>query len=169
MFSKNHSGFTLMEILIALAILGIVVSIAMPSYSNYVKRSKVAEAVVLAEEARLALIANHVKNKVEFAGTGADLGARNVDIGLREHSAYKTDTVQSMWVGGGGVRGAEDTSGHIAIMLEPTLDVGSDRRATRLLSTVEYRDGEYIYICGNTDAVFYSNVDQEYLPASCRN
>jgi type IV pilus assembly protein PilE len=40
----RHKGFTLIEILIAVAAIAIIVAVAMPSYSNYVRRAKLQEA-----------------------------------------------------------------------------------------------------------------------------
>lgn len=42
---KHNDGFTLIELLIAIAIIGILSAVALPMYSNYVKRSKISEAV----------------------------------------------------------------------------------------------------------------------------
>ena len=42
---RNARGFTIIEILIVVAVIGILSAIAFPSYNNYVMRSKISEAV----------------------------------------------------------------------------------------------------------------------------
>lgn len=42
---KKHSGFTLIELMIVVAIIGIITAIAYPSYDQYVTRSKRADAM----------------------------------------------------------------------------------------------------------------------------
>ena len=41
---KRHSGFTLIELMIAVAIAGILAAVALPAYNDYVRRGKLAEA-----------------------------------------------------------------------------------------------------------------------------
>lgn len=44
-FRKRQSGFTLVELMIVVAIIGILAAVAIPAFSKYVKRSRTAEAV----------------------------------------------------------------------------------------------------------------------------
>ena len=45
---QNQKGFTLIELMIVIAIVGILAAIALPAYNNYVAKSQVTEAVSLA-------------------------------------------------------------------------------------------------------------------------
>ena len=52
---KNTRGFTLIELMIVIAILGILLAIAIPAYQDYTVRARVSEGINLAASAKLAV------------------------------------------------------------------------------------------------------------------
>ena len=52
---KKHSGFTLIELMVLVAVIVILTAIAIPQYQNYVARSQVSEALSLVSGAKIAI------------------------------------------------------------------------------------------------------------------
>lgn len=70
----NAKGFTLIEILVVVAVLGLLAAIALPAYSNYTMRSNRAEARATLVEAAQIAERFFVRNNT-YVGAGADLPA----------------------------------------------------------------------------------------------
>jgi type IV pilus assembly protein PilA len=75
---KQQSGFTLIELMIVVAIIGILAAIAIPSYMDYTKKAKASELVLAAAPAKLAL-SDYVISKGSWPDNATTAGYTTVD------------------------------------------------------------------------------------------
>ncbi|CAJ0714753.1 Fimbrial protein [Ralstonia edaphis] len=73
-----QAGFTLIELMIVVAIVGILAAIAVPAYQDYVSRSRVTEGLTLAASAKTAVAENAAAGVSLDLGYSANAATRNV-------------------------------------------------------------------------------------------
>jgi type IV pilus assembly protein PilA len=89
----SGAGFTFIELLIVLAIISILVTIALPAYRDYEIRAEVAEGVMFLGEAKTAVN--------EFYSRWGRMPADNTEAGLRLPESLKGKYLRSLSVSGG--------------------------------------------------------------------
>jgi len=145
MKSKAQAGFTLIELMIVVAIIGILAAIALPAYQDYTKRSHVSEGLSLAGAAKLGV--------TEFYSDRGAMPTSNEDVGLADAASINGNAVDSVTVGADGV---------ISVAYNSKVTTGA------ILTFVPAADdtdgGSVKWTCGGTG----TTVLGKYLPATCR-
>jgi type IV pilus assembly protein PilA len=120
MKAQVQKGFTLIELMIVVAIIGILAAMALPAYQDYTKRSHVSEGLTLAGAAKLGV--------TEFYSDKGVWPANNTDVGLGAANTISGNAVSSVAVGGSGVitvtYNTKVETGK-TIVLKPTNNLGS--------------------------------------------
>ena len=98
---KNMQGFTLIELMIVVAIVAILAAIALPAYQDYVVRSRVAEAMTAASAAKILVAENAANGKAFGAGFTAPAATKNLSS-LAIDAANGQITATTTTAAGGG-------------------------------------------------------------------
>lgn len=139
---KRITGFTLIELMISVAIIGILSAIAVPTFKDYTKYNKVSEAIRIANPAKLSV--------AEYFGAFGNLPATNLAAGMPAAvsivGVYTSDLTIS--------------NGDITVTIKGLNDAAVDGKTLTL--TPSTQNGIVEFSCAGS-------VPNKFLPPDCRS
>lgn len=139
MKAQMQKGFTLIELMIVVAIIGILAAIALPAYQDYTTRSKISEGLTLAASAKTS-VAEHKLSLATYPANNTAAGYTSPD------TKY--------------VQGISIANGLITITYKTAAGVSSSANTIQISP---------ISLAGGIDwSCKGGNVEAKYRPANCR-
>ncbi|HFA3947234.1 TPA: pilin [Neisseria gonorrhoeae] len=159
-----QKGFTLIELMIVIAIVGILAAVALPAYQDYTARAQVSEAILLAEGQKSAV--------TEYYLNHGKWPENNDSAGVASASEIKGKYVKQVEVKNGVVTATMNSSG-----------VNKEIQGKRLSLWGRRENGSVKWFCGQpvtrdnvaadnddvTDDKNNNGIDTKHLPSTCRD
>ncbi|WP_118833209.1 pilin [Neisseria meningitidis] len=160
-----QKGFTLIELMIVIAIVGILAAVALPAYQDYTARAQVSEAILLAEGQKSAVTEYYLNHGI--------WPANNSSAGVASSASdIKGKYVQSVIVANGVVTAEMKSTG-----------VNKEIKGKKLSLWAKRQNGSVKWFCGQPvtrdanakdDAVTAAatgtdKIDTKHLPSTCRD
>ncbi|HFC7454862.1 TPA: pilin [Neisseria meningitidis] len=159
-----QKGFTLIELMIVIAIVGILAAVALPAYQDYTARAQVSEAILLAEGQKSAVTEYYLNH-----GKWPD---GNSDAGVATSSEIKGKYVEKVEVAKGVITATMLSTG-----------VNKEIQGKKLSLWAKRQAGSVKWFCGqpvtrakaDADAVTATangtadNINTKHLPSTCRD
>jgi type IV pilus assembly protein PilA len=154
MMKRVQQGFTLIELMIVVAIIGILAAIALPAYQDYTKRAKMSEVLLAASACRTSI--TEVYQSASSLPAAGDWGCEASSSTSKYVASVATDAAGKVTVTTQGFNdGAIDGQ---VVTLVPLNSSGSAVSAAG--------DSVASWRCGNT--ADGTSVPSKYLPGSCK-
>lgn len=147
---KIQQGFTLIELMIVVAIVGILAAIALPAYQDYIARSKVSEAMGFLDGAKVS-VAEYYATNSSFPTSADQAGISGTALANAKYTASLAYT---------GGAGAASVSAVIK-----NVNAALDGQSVILTAVAPGSDGVVGWNCGTTAAA----TAYKFLPSTCRS
>jgi len=154
-------GFTLIELMIVVSIIGILAAVAIPSYQTYIARAQVSEALIIANELKTS-----VKEFYKYKGR---FPSSNNEAGIPEPQHLLGNYVTGILLDQGAF--------HISLGNKVNKNLDGKVLTLRPVIVTGSPSSPFSWLCGNSQPVTgmeavgeaRTDIDEGFLPASCRN
>jgi type IV pilus assembly protein PilA len=150
---KKQSGFTLIELMIVVAIVGILAALALPAYQDYIARSRMAEVLAELAESKTS-VSEYVASNGEWPADANQAGIGSASIYISAVAVAGSDT------------GGDATPGEyfdVVLTLTDRINPAVNGDTIRMRGTA-IAGNELNWECQFSDATAY-----KYVPSNCRN
>ncbi len=146
----RQQGFTLIELMIVIAIIGILAAIALPAYQDYTVRSKMAEPIAALAEAKTSI--------AEFYAGRGRLPNDDTEAGINTNP--DRPIVQSL---------AYDTPGLVHAIVRPgVVDNSGNAYSFAISATTNGATRTISWVCKPDAGGSATIIEAKYLPSTCR-
>ena len=152
---RKQQGFTLIELMIVVAIVGILAAIAVPAYQDYMTRAKVSEGISAVDQIRTA-VADFYTSQGHFPQTNSMGNGTTANGTYSVDRAKYASEIDYAYVG--------TTSGTLALKLHTGWNANITSSANTITYTGTGTTSTVTWSCNTTAAT----VPSKYLPANCR-